>query len=73
MGDGGGVVRVTNVKICHRVGGKGSIIVCEKCYNEIEGSVSEFYAASKAYDIGIDPRYNYCPWCSAPLKEEDDG
>lgn len=70
MGDGSGVQRVTNVKVCHRIGGERSILVCASCYNEVEGSVSTFLANRGEFDVGSVPRYNFCPWCSAPLREE---
>lgn len=60
---------IVNVKVCHRIGKERSILVCERCYNEVEGSVSEFFANEVAYDASVVPRYNFCPWCSAPLRE----
>lgn len=68
----GPVITVTNVKVCKRIGGEGSILVCERCYNEVEGSVSEYYAGNTVYSGGIEVRYDFCPWCSAPLREGED-
>lgn len=73
MADRNGIERIVNVKVCRRIGGKESILVCASCYNEIEGSTSEFFANEVAFDAGATPRYNFCPWCSAPLREADDG
>lgn len=67
-----GISRAINVKVCHRIGGERSILVCERCYNEVEGEVTEFYYAGGEEPVcdSIIPRYNFCPWCSAPLREE---
>ena len=73
MADGNGNERIFNVKVCNRIGNERSILVCANCYNEVEGKVSEFFANEVAFDAGAMPRYNFCPWCSAPLKEVDDG
>ena len=73
MADRNGNERIVNVRVCHRIGNERSILVCANCYNEIEGKVSEFFANEVAFDAGATPRYNFCPWCSAPLKEVDDG
>ena len=70
MADGDGRERIVNVKVCRRIGGERSILVCANCYNEIEGKVSAFFANEVAFDACAVPRYNFCPWCSAPLKEE---
>lgn len=66
--DRNGNERIVNVKVCRRIGGKDSILVCACCYNEIEGRVSELFANEVASD-SLMPRYNFCPWCSAPLRE----
>ncbi len=65
-----GAFSIVNVKVCHRIGGERSILVCEHCYNEVEGDVTEFYANDKPMLDNIIPRYNFCPWCSAPLMED---
>ena len=72
MADRNGVERVINVAVCKRIGDKESILVCKRCYNEVEGSVDRLAALGGGFDHAI-PRYNYCPWCSAPLKEVDNG
>ncbi len=61
---------VMNVRVCRRVGGERSILVCERCY-EVEGKATEFYANEEPVCESIIPRYNFCPWCSAPLREAD--
>lgn len=61
--------RIINVVVCRRIGNKQSILVCRRCYNEIEGKVSEFFTNDVAFNA-IEPRYDFCPWCGVPLKEE---
>ena len=68
VADRNGNERIVNVKTCRRIGGKGSILVCANCYNEIEGSVDRYPTLGGGFDHAT-PRYNFCPWCSAPLRE----
>jgi len=70
MADRNGNERIVNVKVCHRIGGERSILVCASCYNEVEGNVSTFFTNVGEFDAGSVPRYNFCPWCSTPLREE---
>lgn len=69
-----GSFSIVNVRVCNRIGGERSILVCERCYNEVEGDVTEFFTCDGASGSGIPssviPRYSFCPWCSAPLREE---
>lgn len=61
---------VTNVAVCRRIGDERSILVCRRCYNEVEGYVSEFYSDEKPVCSQVNLKYRFCPWCSAPLKDE---
>lgn len=73
MADRNGVERIANVAVCRRIGDKQSILVCRRCYNEVEGSPDLFTTGGGVEFYRAVPRYNFCPWCSAPLKEVDDG
>ena len=68
--------RIVNVRVCHRIGNKQSILVCACCGNEVESKPNAEYWLVDGMEDGTSPllpRYNFCPWCSAPLKEADDG
>ncbi len=72
MADMNGVELTVNVAVCRRIGDEASILVCKRCYNEVEGSVDRYATFGGGFDHAT-PRYNFCPWCSAPLREVDDG
>ena len=69
VADRNGNERIVNVKACRRIGGNGSILVCANCYNEVEGSSDLFTTGGGVEFYRAVPRYNFCPWCSAPLRE----
>ena len=64
-----GTFSIANVRECKRVGGKDSILVCACCGNEVESNPNAEYWLGDGTSTLL-PRYNYCPWCSAPLREE---
>ena len=63
------MAKAANLKVCHRIKDERSIVVCANCYNEVEGDVTTFYVEGMEADSDIKPRYSFCPWCSAPLRE----
>ena len=73
MADKNGIEHSVNVAVCRRIGYAASILVCKRCYNEVEGSSDLFTTGGGVEFYRAAPRYNFCPWCSAPLKEADDG
>jgi hypothetical protein len=70
-----GVEHAMNVDVCMRVGGKAPILTCASCHNEVEGTVVGLFADEFIYskELSLRPSYNFCPWCSTPLKEVDNG
>jgi hypothetical protein len=72
MADRNGNERIVNVEVCMRVGGEEPIVICSVCHNEVEGTVLGVYAddAIYSYEVSPMPLYDYCPWCSAPLRED---
>lgn len=73
VNDSNGREHGVNVAVCRRIGGERSILVCKRCYNEVEGSADLFTTGGGVEFYRITPRYGFCPWCSAPLKETYDG
>ena len=65
--------RVINVRECKRLNGKDSILLCARCGNEVESkpNTEYFLADEPKYMRSKVPRHNFCPWCSAPLREVD--
>lgn len=74
MADRNGIVRYINVRECKRINGKESILVCRRCGNEVEGKPnSDYWLNDRINEPSLVPCHNFCPWCSAPLREADDG
>ena len=75
MADRNGNERIVNVKVCHRIGGKESILVCARCGNEVEAKPNVTYWMPDARD-GMEtlvPRGNFCQWCGVELQEANNG
>ena len=61
-----------NVREVKRFGGMQNILVCARCNNEVEAKPNDSYWLRDNHDEpSMIPRHNYCPWCSAPLREVD--